>query len=162
MKVRFVKLVAILHITYPFVVSAQDQDMTDNEWKYSPADPELYQTILNMDKVYFDAYNTCDMKKQASIYSEDLEFYHDQSGLTTSKKEVLEAIEKNICGKVTRKLIKESVEVYPIPDYGAVQIGYHKFYNNQEPNTASKSSRFVILWRNADGNWRITKVISLH
>ncbi len=162
MKDRFAKFVTMLMITYPFVVSAQDQDTTDTEWKYSPVDPELYQTILEMDKAYFNAYNTCDMEKQASIYSEDLEFYHDQGGLTTSKQAVLEAIEKNICGKVTRTLVEDSVEVYPIPDYGAVEIGYHKFYNNQEPNAPSKPSRFIILWRKVDENWKISKVISLH
>ena len=136
--------------------------LVEDVTKYEPVDQDLYDTILAMDKTYFDAYNTCNMDLQAKIYSEDLEFYHDQGGLTTSKKEVLDAIQKNICGKVTRTLVEDSVEVYPIPDYGAVEIGYHKFYNNQEPNASSKPSRFIILWRKVDDKLRISKVISLH
>ncbi len=132
------------------------------ETKYVPIDREVYDIIVAKDKEYFDAYNACDMKKQASLYSEDLEFFHDKGGLSTSKQEVLSAIEKNICGKVTRTLVEGSIEVYSIKDYGAIEFGYHKFYNNQEPNAKSKPSKFIIIWKNEDEKWIISKVISLH
>ncbi len=132
------------------------------ESEYVPIDKKVYDIIVDMDKEYFDAYNTCDMEKQAALYSEDLEFFHDKGGLSTSKQEVLTSIEKNICGKVTRTLIEGSIEVYPIKDYGAIEIGYHKFNNNQEPNAISKSSKFIIVWKNKGEKWFISKVISLH
>ena len=116
-----------------------------------------------MDSTFFDAYNNCDMNKQAAIYADALEFYHDQGGLMTSKQEVLDGTKKNICGKVTRELIAGSIEVYPIKEYGAVEIGLHKFHNNQEPaGTPSKISKFIIMWQLTNENWRIAKVISLH
>lgn len=130
--------------------------------EYEPVDKKLYDIIVAMDKEYFDAYNTCDMKKQESLYSENLEFFHDEGGLTTSKQDILASIEKNICGKVTRTLIEGSIEVYPIKDYGAIEIGYHKFFNNQEPNAESKPSKFILVWKNEEDKWLITKVISLH
>ena len=102
------------------------------------------------------------MNKQALIYSDKIEFFHDKGGLMTSKKDILDATERNICGKVTRELIKGSIEVYPIKDYGAVQIGFHKFHNNQEPNAESSPSKFVTVWNNDKGEWKMTKVISLH
>jgi hypothetical protein len=37
----------------------------------------------------FHAYNSCDINKQALIYGESLEFYHDKGGLMTSKQERL-------------------------------------------------------------------------
>lgn len=132
------------------------------ETKYVPIDKKVYDIVVAKDKEYFDAYNSCDMKKQASLYSEDLEFFHDKGGLSTSKQEVLTSIEKNICGKVTRTLIEGSIEVYPIKDYGAIEIGYHKFYNNQEPDAISKPSKFIMVWKNEGENWYISKVISLH
>lgn len=52
--------------------------------------------------------------------------------------------------------------MYPIHDYGAIQIGYHKFYNKQEPNTKSIPSKFIVIWKKEDKKWKITKVISLH
>jgi hypothetical protein len=132
------------------------------ETKYVPIDKKVYDIVVAKDKEYFDAYNSCDMKKQASLYSEDLEFFHDTGGLSTSKQEVLTSIEKNICGKVTRTLIEGSIEVYPIKDYGAIEIGYHKFYNNREPDAISRPSKFIMVWKNEGENWYISKVISLH
>jgi hypothetical protein len=86
-------------------------------------------------------HNSCDMDKQAAIYGDSLEFYHDKGGLTTSKQGFWD---ENICGKVTRELVKGSI-VYPIKDYGAVEIGLHKFHNNQEPaGTPSEASKFII------------------
>ncbi len=132
------------------------------ETEYIPIDKDVYDIIVAMDKEYFDAYNTCDIKTQALLYSEDLEFFHDKGGLSTSKQDVLTGIENNICGKVTRTLVEGSIEVYPIKDYGAIEIGYHKFYNNQEPNAKSRPSKFIMVWKNEGGNWIISKVISLH
>jgi len=129
---------------------------------YSPVDQQLYNDIVAMDKVFFDAYNNCDLAKQAAIYADDIEFFHDKGGLSTSKQDILAATEKNICGKVTRTLIQGSVEVYPIANYGAVEIGFHKFFNNQEPTAPSTPSKFIAIWKNEYGNWRLAKVVSLH
>ena len=122
----------------------------------------LYNTIMELDKTYFTAYNDCDMKTQSEFYDEDIEFYHDMGGLATDKAELLKSIEKNICGKVTRTLIEESVEVHPIKGFGAVQIGMHKFYNNLEPNAISKPTKFIVIWKNTDTKWLMSRVISLH
>jgi hypothetical protein len=123
---------------------------------------KLYETVVKLDSTFFKAYNTCDMKSQAEFYSDSIEFYHDKGGLTTSKQEILDATRRNICGKVTRELVKGSIEVSPIPGYGAVEIGMHMFHNNQEKDQVPQPSKFVIIWRNKDGKWSITRVISLH
>ncbi|MFN4763655.1 nuclear transport factor 2 family protein [Gillisia sp. Q332] len=129
---------------------------------YTPADQELYETIVSLDKRLFDAYNSCDMDTQAALYSEDLEFFHDEGGLSTSKEKLLIALKNNICDKTTRTLIKGSIEVYPIKDYGAVEIGYHTFNDKKTPENKSKASRFILVWKKTDENWTVTRVISLH
>ena len=128
------------------------------------AKQNLYNEIVKMDSLFFTAYNTCDIKTQAFIYSDSIEFYHDKGGLSTSKKDILEATQKNICGKVTRELMQGSVEVYAIKGYGAVEMGLHKFHNNQEPeaNQPKEPSRFIIIWHQLKDKWEITRVISLH
>lgn len=123
---------------------------------------DLYETVLKLDSTFFLAYNTCDIQKQEAFYSDSIEFYHDKSGLSTSKKEILENTKKYICGKVTRELVKGSVEVSPIPGYGAIELGSHMFHNDQEKDAVSHPSKFVIVWRNNNSKWSITKVISLH
>ncbi|HOY47982.1 MAG TPA: nuclear transport factor 2 family protein [Flavobacteriales bacterium] len=130
--------------------------------EYIPLDKFLYHQIDSMDKVFFDAYNSCNIEKQESIYSDSIEFFHDKVGLINSKSEIIQGTRNNICGKVTRYIIPGSIEVYPINNYGAVEIGFHRFYNNQEPDAESKPSKFIIIWKKEDVNWRITKVVSLH
>jgi len=130
---------------------------------YKPDSQELYNTIVHLDSVFFNAYNTCDIEVQSAFYSDSIEFYHDQGGLATSKKDILEATKKNICGKVTRELVKGSIEVYPINGYGAVEFGLHKFHNNtQKEDSPSRAGKFVIIWQHKDNNWKIKRVISLH
>lgn len=125
-------------------------------------DSELYKTISGLDQLYFDAYNACDLETQAHLYAEDVKFYHDKGGLSTVKQDIINAIEKNICNKVTRTLVPESLEVHEIKDFGAVAIGLHKFYNNQEPDAPAKPSKFIMIWRQVDTRWEIAEVISLH
>jgi len=129
---------------------------------YAQNKSELYRTIAHMDSVYFNAYNSCDMDTQARIYSDSIEFYHDESGLETSKKDLLKAIKENICGKVTRELVPGSLEVYPLPGFGAVEIALHRFINHAEHDHVSEPSRFIVVWRHRDGKWQITRVISTH
>ena len=129
---------------------------------YSSAQDDLYRTVVKLDSTFFHAYNTCDLTTQDAFYSDNIEFFHDKSGLETSKKKILDATKENICGKVTRELVKGSIEVSPLPGYGAVELGMHMFHNNQEPNAKPHASRFVIIWKNDNGKWTITKVISLH
>lgn len=132
---------------------------------YQPDDKALYDTIVKLDSLFFHAYNTCytALETYASFFSEDIEFYHDKGGLMTSKNDIVEATRRNVCGKVSRELVKGSIEVYPIKDFGAVEIGLHKFHNNEEPpGTPSQAGRFTIIWKHTDGQWKITRVISLH
>jgi hypothetical protein len=134
---------------------------------YKPKSQDLYNTIVHMDSVYFNAYNNCDMAKQADIFADSIEFYHDGGGLERSKQALLNSIQKNICGKVTRVLVKGSIEVYPIPGYGAVEIALHRFINHSENDHLSQPDRFIIVWRlrkdrNQKDKWQMTRIISLH
>jgi hypothetical protein len=122
----------------------------------------LYDSIASMDAMWEDAYNNCKLDVMEEIISEDLEFYHDQGGLMTSKQKLNEALKLNICGKVTRALKKGSLEVYPIKGYGAVEMGLHSFRNSKEINPQPHYSKFVHIWKKEKGKWRITRVISLH
>ncbi len=131
---------------------------------YQPADVELHKTIVSLDSAFFEAYNTCDVNLEtfANFYTDDVEFYHDNGGFTNSKTDLVESTKKYICGKVTRELVKGSVEVYPIPNYGAIEMGLHMFHNNTEPNHKPSVGRFTIIWKKEEDIWKIAKVISLH
>ncbi len=155
----------LLFILSSIFCLAQKEVAIDYLKNYKPDDPKLYETIIKMDSLFFGYYNTCEtnLDKYAAFYSENIEFFHDQGGLMSSKQGIVDATKRNICGKVTRELVKGSVEIYPIKDYGAIEIGLHKFHNNQEPSgTPSKIGRFMITWKKENNDWKIVKVVSLH
>lgn len=128
----------------------------------APSPAELARTLDALDAALFDSYNRCDLEKFASFFAEDIEFYHDKGGVTLSLKSLVESVRNNICGKVRREPIAGSFEVHPIPGFGAMQMGAHRFYElSAGPNAGPVgAARFITLWRLRDGAWKITRVVS--
>ena len=91
----------------------------------------LYETIAGLDAVLFDGFNTCDLDKFGNLLAEDVEFFHDKTGLMLTRKTVVASVKDNICGKVRRELVSGTLEVYPIPGFGAIEAGSHRFYENR-------------------------------
>src|SRR5258707_5329314 len=83
---------------------------------------ELTQAITALDKQLFDAYNTCNIEKLGTLVTDDLEFYHDKTGLAVGKQGLLEAIKKNICAKVTRQLLQGALQADALHRYSAVGL----------------------------------------
>jgi len=123
---------------------------------------ELARTLAALDAQLFDSFNRCELEKFASFFAEGVEFYHDKGGVTLSSKSVVESVKNNICGKMRREVVAESLEAHPIPGFGAMQMGSHLFYElNAKPGSAPVgAARFVHLWQFKDGAWKITRVIS--
>ena len=95
------------------------------------------------------------------MVSEDLEFYHDQTGLQVGKGPFLASIKTNICGKVERHLTPGSLEVHPLKGYGAVEIGSHTFtHPGREAVDGVGEAKFVMLWQEQESGWKLTRVIS--
>ena len=123
----------------------------------------LFDTIARHDSIVFAAYNRCDLPLLGSYFTPDLEFYHDQAGLMRGRRATVNAVKRNICGKVHRDLVPGTLEVYPLKGYGAVQIGAHRFCDPHKVahcDATSGEARFVHIWKNSRGRWQITRVIS--
>jgi len=155
MKKNFAPLQAVL--VAALMAAALGQVHAQN----AAAPDALFQTIQGLDTQLFDAYNRCDLEKFGSLLADDLEFYHDKTGLSRGRPALLEGIKNNICGKVTRELVPGTLEVYPIADYGAVEIGVHRFHHpGHETADSVGEAKFIHLWQKKDGAWKVTRVIS--
>jgi hypothetical protein len=114
-----------------------------------------------LDTQLFDAYNHCDLEKFGSMLADNLEFY-EVSGFSLSRQRTVDDVKACICGKVSRELVAGNLEVYPIADYGAVEIGVHRFHHpgheNEQPVGEAK---FIHVWQNKNGVWKLTRVISI-
>jgi hypothetical protein len=104
-----------------------------------------------------------------SAIHQDLTFYHDQAGIQNRDSFLLNT-KNNICSdfnkKPIRKVIEESLEVYPMYNegviYGAVQTGIHDFYIRESNKADIKTStaKFIHLYLLVNGNWLLKEVIS--
>lgn len=130
----------------------------------NPKSGPLFDTIAAQDKKLFDAYNSCDLKTLGDMVSEDLEFYHDQTGLARGRDSFIQAIRTNICGKTHRELVPGSLEAYPLKTYGAVEVGDHVFCPVGKLSACDPKSggmaKFTMLWQQTGADWKITRVIS--
>ena len=128
----------------------------------SPAQ-DLVREISHMDTVLFDAFNQHDLEKLKTLFTPDLEFYHDRGGLTHYQ-ENMESFKKTFDSPtvVRRELAEGTLEVYPLNGYGAVEIGIHRFYST-DPGQKEKltaTAKFVHVWQKKDGEWKIARVVS--
>ncbi len=121
----------------------------------------LYKEIYHMDSVLFDAFNSHDMEKLKTLFTDDLEFYHDLGGLTGYQKNMetfKTNFEKN--NGLRRALVKGSLEVYPIKDYGAIETGAHTFCHIENGKSDCGTFKFVHIWQKKNGEWKISRVVS--
>jgi hypothetical protein len=118
----------------------------------------LYDKLAQMDRELFDAaFVSCDQAKFAALFTGDAEFYHDRTGAAFGES----VTQLKSCPRdngVRRTLIEGSLEVYPVQDYGAIQMGRHTFTRDGEPGV--EIAKFVHLWRYAEGEWRLARVLS--
>ena len=148
---RFFLIVLTLAVAAPFARAQSTQGL--------PASNPLYKTVADLDTEVFDAYNTCQLGKLASLVAEDLEFYHDKTGLAVGRQTFIDAIKNNICGKVHRELVPGTLEIYPMEGFGAVEIGIHRFTHPGDPHNIGEA-KFITLWQYKDGSWKMTRAIS--
>jgi hypothetical protein len=122
---------------------------------------ELFRIVASLDGAVFDAFNRCDLEKFGTYFVDDLEFYHDQGGVTLGRQKLTEDVRNNICGKVRRELVAGTLQVYPMHGYGAIEMGVHRFHHPKAEDTEPVGeAKFVHLWRLKDGAWKITRVLS--
>jgi uncharacterized protein DUF4440 len=121
---------------------------------------DLNKAITALDAALFDAYNKCDLPKFGSLIDENVEFYHDQGGVTLGRAALVESVKKNICGTTTRELLPATLQIYYMKGYGAIEMGTHRFHHPGHPEIGDGEGKFVHLWQYKDGAWKVTRVLS--
>jgi ketosteroid isomerase-like protein len=123
---------------------------------------DLDKAITALDAKLFAAYNHCDLKTFDSLLADDVEFYHDQGGVTLGRQRLTDSIKNNICtGDTQRVLVPGTLKIYYMKGYGAIEMGVHRFeHPKSEAVNGTGEASFVQLWQCKDGNWKLTRVLS--
>lgn len=130
---------------------------------------EVFHLLKQKDSLLFDlGFNQCDTAQLRILVSDDLEFFHDQSGLLTSKEIFIKGI-ASLCHmnyKATRELDVSSLEVHLLKNngqlYGAIQKGNHSFYGEEagKPKYLTSTAKFTHVWILEEGKWMLKRVLS--
>jgi hypothetical protein len=134
---------------------------SQNERKVATTQIELFNKVANLDSSLFAAYNSKNLNLMKTYFTKDLEWYQDNGGLIDFEK-VFSNFQSifNRDYDLKRNLIRESLEVHPIEGYGAIEIGKHQFKHIENGKLEIGTFKFVMIWKNDNGNWKISRVIS--
>jgi len=122
---------------------------------------DLYKEIFHMDSAVFNAFNNRNIDQFKNLFTEDLEFYHDKGGLTNYQHTIdFLKTTTSLDNHLKRELMKGTLEVYPIPGYGAMEIGIHTFCHLENGKQDCGAFKFVHIWKKINGEWKIARVIS--
>ena len=102
---------------------------------------------------------TCRPRPHGADVEEGLEFYHDQAGLSVGRAATVEAVKNNVCNNFTRQLLPGTLEVWPVPGYGAIETGLHTF-TNVGADAPHGIARFLHVWHQEGDTWRISRIVS--
>lgn len=148
-------LILLASMTSILVMKAQEKSTED--------------IILEMDSVFWKAYNECSIKEMNNFLAEDLEFYHDNGGVEIGRKNLNDGLQNGLCktGKnhLRREAVEGSIAVFPLKDkdmvYGAIITGEHLFYQAQDKSEIPEGqAKFSHLWLLKEGQWKMHRVYS--
>jgi ketosteroid isomerase-like protein len=135
------------------------------------ARPGLYEEILQADAEFFKAFfDTCDIEAVRRYVADDFEMFHDKGGRVSTSgaefvkttQEKCERQKQGIDFLSTRKLVPETMKVYPINNYGAIEVGTHRFYavKQGERDRETETGQFTMVWKEEGGQWRLARALS--
>jgi ketosteroid isomerase-like protein len=122
---------------------------------------ELFETIARMDRQVFDAFNAHDLERLMALFTDDLEFYDDGSGLKnySGTKEDFVKVFRDV-PDLRRELLKETLEVYPLRGYGAIETGEHRFCHEENGKQDCGVMKFAMVWQQTGETWKLSRVLS--
>jgi hypothetical protein len=131
----------------------------------------LTDEIKAADLAFFSAFfDRCDIEALKGMVTDDLEMIHDKGGLVSkSGKEFIAGIEGTCARQKTgedyrarRELVTSSLKVYPVNNFGAIEIGEHRFFQllPGKPEKLVEVSLFTQVWKKEGGVWKLARVLS--
>lgn len=126
-------------------------------------DISLSREIHQLDSLMFDAMNRQDLDGVMFYFDKDLEFYHDKGGLDNyeqTKIKLANLFKNNRNNNFRRTLVPGSMEVYPVPGYGAIESCLHRFCHIENGKDDCGTFKNVMVWKKTPQGWKVTRVLS--
>jgi hypothetical protein len=136
-----------------------------------PTGDDLRTAVAAADATLFRTYfDECDPAKLDTLITPDFEMYHDRNGVVARNDKAFVADYAKQCEakkapdawRSRRELVASSLNVEPVPGFGAIEEGDHLFYERQGngPEKLAGRAHFVQLWQLTPSGWRLARVLS--
>ena len=136
-----------------------------------PPGTALVEAVSAADSAFFELFfEGCDPAKLATMVTADFEFFDDRGGRVATDGAGFVAQYRTRCearrapgGWRTRRVaVRDTLGIYPINNYGAVETGEHLFYESHAggPEAFAGRARFSQMWKLEDGRWKLARVFS--
>jgi hypothetical protein len=136
-----------------------------------PEGPALTAAVAARDAELFAlAFEGCDPDRLRRMLTPDFEMYHDRDGVVATSADAFVDEYREACTagqapgawRSRRALVAGSLNVHPVPGYGAIEDGEHVFYERQGdgPERLAGHARFTQLWRLTADGWQLARVFS--
>lgn len=130
----------------------------------------LVTVILSKDSLFWKAYNECNVENMKKFLTDDVEFYHDKSGLEQGMQNLTNSLKTNLCSNENFRLRREAVEgsakVFPLLKsnviYGAIISGEHVFYvwEKGKEERLDGLAKYTHVWIVKNNAWKMSRILS--
>ena len=131
----------------------------------------LTDEIAAADNALFSAFfDRCDIEAIKGMVTDDLEMFHDKNGyMTKSGKEFIDGLAATCARqkagqdyRARREVVPGTLKVYPLDNYGAVEVGVHRFFQllPGKPEKLVEVSQFTHVWKKESSGWKLARVLS--
>lgn len=135
-----------------------------------PSGDALRAEIRAVDAEYFRLlWKDCEPpEKLAAFLHPDGEFYHDANGYRKDSTASIRFMQRRCEGqtklgeRTRRELVEDSFMVDPVPRFGAIATGEHRFYRTPKSQAEQLigTARFLILYKRDPDGWRGYRIFS--
>ncbi|HYN45747.1 MAG TPA: nuclear transport factor 2 family protein [Allosphingosinicella sp.] len=135
-----------------------------------PEGPALTEAVRARDAELFALlFDDCAPERMRAMLTPDIEFYHDRDGVVRGA-DAFVADYARFCAerrapdawRSRRELVAATLNVHPVPGFGAIEDGEHVFYERRGggPERLAGRARFTQIWALTPDGWRLARVFS--
>lgn len=124
---------------------------------------ELTDTVAALDSALFAAFNAHDAGRLGTWFTPDLEFYHDKTGLAgydSTMANFRGLFARNADTGLRRELVPGSLEVYPLGEFGLLEVCQHRFCHTESGREDCGTFKNIMIWRKDSTGYKVYRVIS--